>query len=114
MGDKILIWKLSFFSPFPPEVYTNPQFWDQTTEKRCSLSQDPLCHSAINLDLIHYRALLHATCRLLILYGSRDGHQNLKLLLIDLNQTNLIGFVERTILVFKSSESVVSLQSYGL
>ena len=44
----------------------------------------------------------------------RDGHQNLKLLSIDLNQTHLIGLVERTILVFKSSKSDVSLQSYGL
>ena len=30
---------------------------------------------------------------------SRDGHQNLKLLLIDLNQMHLIGLVKRTILV---------------
>ena len=45
---------------------------------------------------------------------SRDGHQNLKLLLIDPNQMYLIGFVERTILVFESSKSDVSLQSYGL
>ena len=45
---------------------------------------------------------------------SRDGHQNLKLLLIDLNRMHLIGLVERTILVFKSSKSDVSLQSYGL
>ena len=45
---------------------------------------------------------------------SRDGHQNLKLLLIDLNQMHLIGLVKRTILVFKSSKSDVSLQSYGL
>ena len=45
---------------------------------------------------------------------SRDDHQNLKLLLIDLNQMHLIGLVERTILVFKSSKSDVSLQSYGL
>ena len=45
---------------------------------------------------------------------SRDDHQNLKLLSIDLNQMHLIGLVERTILVFKSSKSDVSLQSYGL
>ena len=47
---------------------------------------------------------------------SRDGHQNLKLLLIDLhvNQMHLIGLVDRTILVFKSSKSNVLLQSYGL
>ena len=45
---------------------------------------------------------------------SRDGHQNLKLFLIDLNQMHLIGLVERTILVFESSKSDVSLQSYGL
>ena len=32
---------------------------------------------------------------------SRDGHQNLKSLLIDLNQMHLIGLVERTILVFE-------------
>ena len=44
----------------------------------------------------------------------RDDHQNLKLLSIDLNQMHLIGLVERTILVFKSSKSDVSLQSYGL
>ena len=31
----------------------------------------------------------------------RDGHQNLKLLLIDLNQMHLIGLVERNILVIK-------------
>ena len=43
----------------------------------------------------------------------RDGHQNLKLLLIDLNQMHLIGLVERNILVFKSSKSDVPLQSYG-
>ena len=47
-------------------------------------------------------------------YNSRDDHQNLKLLSIDLNQMHLIGLVERTILVFKSSKSDVSLQSYGL
>ena len=45
---------------------------------------------------------------------TRDDHQNLKLLSIDLNQMHLIGLVERTILVFKSSKSDVSLQSYGL
>ena len=45
---------------------------------------------------------------------SRDDHQNLKLFLIDLNQMHLIGLVERTILVFKSSKSDVSLQSCGL
>ena len=45
---------------------------------------------------------------------NRDDHQNLKLLSIDLNQMHLIGLVERTILVFKSSKSDVSLQSYGL
>ena len=45
---------------------------------------------------------------------SRDDHQNWKLLLIDLNQMHLIGLGERTILVFKSSKSDVSLQSYGL
>ena len=42
----------------------------------------------------------------LILY-CRDDHQNLKLLLIDLNHRgpmHLIGLVERTILVFKSSK----------
>ena len=44
----------------------------------------------------------------------RDDHQNLKLLSIDLNQMHLIGLVERTILVFKSSKSDVLLQSYGL
>ena len=44
----------------------------------------------------------------------RDGHQNLKMLLIDPNQMHLIGFVKRTILDFKSSKSDVSLQSYGL
>ena len=44
---------------------------------------------------------------------SRDDHQNLKLLLIDLNQMHLIGLVERNILVFKSSKSDVPLQSYG-
>ena len=38
----------------------------------------------------------------------------LTLPLIDLNQMHLIGLVERTILVFKSSKSDVSLQSYGL
>ena len=43
----------------------------------------------------------------------RDDHQNLKLLLIDLNQMHLIGLVERNILVFKSSKSDVPLQSYG-
>ena len=47
-------------------------------------------------------------------YISRDDHQNLKLLSIDLNQMHLIGLVERTILVFKSSKSDVSLESYGL
>ena len=31
---------------------------------------------------------------------SRDGHQNLKLLSIDLNQMHLIGPVERTIFGF--------------
>ena len=46
--------------------------------------------------------------------NSRDGHQNLKSLLIDLNQMHLIELVERTTLVFKSSKSDVSLQSYGL
>ena len=46
--------------------------------------------------------------------STRDDHQNLKLLSIDLNQMHLIGLVERTILVFKSSKSDVSLQSYGL
>ena len=46
--------------------------------------------------------------------NNRDGHQNLKLLLIDLNQMHLIGLVEITILVFKSSKSDVLLQSYGL
>ena len=45
---------------------------------------------------------------------NRDGHQNLKLLLIDPIQIHLIGLVERSILVFKSSKSDVSLQSYGL
>ena len=35
----------------------------------------------------------------------RDGHQNLKLLLIDLNQMRLKGIVERNILVFKSFKS---------
>ena len=45
---------------------------------------------------------------------TNDGHQNLKLLLINLNQMHLIGLVERTILVFKSSKSDVSLQRYGL
>ena len=45
---------------------------------------------------------------------SGDDHQNLKLLSIDLNQMHLIGLVERTIFVFKSSKSDVSLQSYGL
>ena len=44
----------------------------------------------------------------------RDDHQNLKLVSIDLKQMHLIGLVERTILVFKSSKSDVSLQSYGL
>ena len=44
---------------------------------------------------------------------SRDDHQNLKLLLIDLNQMQLIGLVERNILVFISSKSDVPLQSYG-
>ena len=44
----------------------------------------------------------------------RDGHQNLKLLLNDLNQMHLIGLIERSILGFKSSKSDVSLQSYGL
>ena len=48
------------------------------------------------------------------LFKCRDGHQNLKLLLIDLNQMHLIGLVERTILVFKLSKSAVSLQCYGL
>ena len=46
--------------------------------------------------------------------NSRDEHQNLKLLLIDLNQMHMIGLVERTILVFKSSKSDVSLQRYCL
>ena len=55
----------------------------------------------------------HQYIDLKILY-IMDGHQNLKLLLIDPNQMYLIGFVERTILVFKSSKSDVSLQSYGL
>ena len=41
-------------------------------------------------------------------HTNRDGHQNLKLLLIDPNQMHLIGFVERTILGFKSSKSDVS------
>ena len=45
---------------------------------------------------------------------NRDDHQNLKLLSIDLNQMHLIGLVERTNLIFKSSKSDVSLQSYGL
>ena len=61
----------------------------------------------------------HAMCYLLLITArillstaySRDGHQNLKLLLIDPNQMHLIGFVERTILVFKFH---VSLQSCGL
>ena len=48
------------------------------------------------------------------IYFNKDDHQNLKLLSIDLNQMLLIGLVERTILVFKSSKSDVSLQSYGL
>ena len=47
-------------------------------------------------------------------HTTRDGHQNLKLLLIDLNQMLLIGLVERNIMVFKSSKSDVLLQSYGL
>ena len=46
-------------------------------------------------------------------HTSRDGHQNLKLLWIDLTQMHLIGLVERNILVFKSSKSDVPLQSYG-
>ena len=45
--------------------------------------------------------------------SSRDAHQNLNLLWIDLNQVHLIGPVERNILVFKSSKSDVPLQSYG-
>ena len=48
------------------------------------------------------------------MHNIRDDHQNLKLLSIDLNQMHLIGLVERTILVFKSPKSDVSLQSYGL
>ena len=32
--------------------------------------------------------------------NGRDDHQNLKLLLTDLNQMHLIGLVERNILVF--------------
>ena len=35
-------------------------------------------------------------CKMLIDGKSRDDHQNLKLLSIDLNQMHLIGFVERT------------------
>ena len=46
-------------------------------------------------------------------YFNRDGHQNLNLLWIDLNQVHLIGPVERNILVFKSSKSDVPLQIYG-
>ena len=46
--------------------------------------------------------------------NTRDDHQNLKLLSIDLSQMHLIGLVDRMILVFKSSKSDVSLQSYGL
>ena len=45
--------------------------------------------------------------------NNRDDHQNLKLLLNDLNQMHLIGLVERNILVFKSSKSDVPLHSYG-
>ena len=49
-------------------------------------------------------------CDHLVIY-IRDGHPYLKLLLTDLSQMHLTGLVERTILVFKSSKSDVSLQS---
>ena len=52
-------------------------------------------------------------CRKNGIHTNRDGHQNLKLLGINLNQVHLIGLVERNISLFKSSKSDIPLQSYG-
>ena len=51
--------------------------------------------------------------QLFLIAITRNGHQNLNLVWIDLNQVHLIGPVERNILVFKSSKSDVPLQIYG-
>ena len=88
--------------------------------KKCDKLYDALDFNAVGFfhpcELVHemhQNISVHALfCHMT--HINRDDHQNLKLLSIDLNQMHLIGLVERTILVFKSSKSDVSLQSYGL